>query len=160
MEDLPHSRGCFVCGAENRIGFRLRFRTDGQKVEADYTPRSEHNGFVGVVHGGLLATLLDEAMVWACAVRTQHFSYCAEMTTRFLEPAHPDQPLIVAAWLAENKRGRLFLAESEVRTRDGKVLTTGTGKYMPIRNIDRAILVEDFAESPEQLALFRKHFGA
>jgi hypothetical protein len=77
MRELPHTKSCFVCGEANPAGLRQRFETDGRVVRARFTPRPEHAGFTGVVHGGILATLLDEIMVWACAVGTRRFGFAA-----------------------------------------------------------------------------------
>jgi uncharacterized protein (TIGR00369 family) len=152
MTELPHSRSCFVCGSRNAIGLNLRFQTDGQVVQSRFTPRPEHNGFINVVHGGLLATLLDEMMVWACAVQTRRFSYCAEMTVRYLAPAQPDQVMLAQANLVANKRDRLFLAEGSLQREDGIQIATATGKYMPIRDVDVSQLIADFEGTPEQLS--------
>src|SRR5215475_13925053 len=86
MQALPHTRSCFVCGEANPLGLKMRFETDGKIVHAKFSPRPEHIGFKGVVHGGLIATVLDEIMVWACAVQTKRFAFCAEMNVRFLNP--------------------------------------------------------------------------
>ena len=134
----------------------LRFKTDGRVVQARFSPRPEHNGFINVVHGGLLATVLDEVMVWACAVRTHQFSYCAEMNVRYLSPARPAEEILAEAELVENKRDRLFLAKGELRGADGRILTTSTGKYMPVRGLDLAAWAEDFEGTSEQL---RELFG-
>jgi len=61
---LPYTRDCFVCGAHNPHGLRLRFRREGDEVRADFTPQTQHAGFRGIVHGGILSTVLDEAMFW------------------------------------------------------------------------------------------------
>ncbi|MEY4384895.1 MAG: hypothetical protein RLY20_178 [Verrucomicrobiota bacterium] len=143
MRELPHTHSCFVCGDTNTIGLRQRFETDGRIVRARFTPRAEHVGFQGVVHGGILATLMDEIMVWACAVGAKKFGFCAEMTVRFQRPAAPGQELIVEAELVENRRGRVFEAKAEVRNSAGEVLATATGKYMPIRDADLAELQRD-----------------
>jgi acyl-coenzyme A thioesterase PaaI-like protein len=71
MRKLPHTHSCFVCGESNPAGLNLRFETDGRVVRARFTPRVEHVGFKQVVHGGIIATVLDEIMVWACAVPTK-----------------------------------------------------------------------------------------
>jgi uncharacterized protein (TIGR00369 family) len=143
MRELPHTQSCFVCGEHNPIGLRQRFETDGRVVRARFTPRPEHVGFKGVIHGGILATLLDEIMVWACAVQTRTFGYCAEMKIRFQHPATPGVELRVEAELVADRRGRVFEAKSEVRDADGKLLAQATGKYMPLRGADRAALLED-----------------
>src|SRR4051812_40973160 len=84
MRAVPHTHTCFVCGESNPIGFKLRLETDGRVVQTRLIPRSEHTGFKGTVHGGLVSTVLDEIMAWACAVQTKRFAFCAELNVRFL----------------------------------------------------------------------------
>jgi len=143
MRELPHTKSCFVCGEGNPIGLRQRFETDGKLVRTRFTPRPEHAGFKGVVHGGILATLLDEIMVWACAVQTRKFGFCAEITVRFHRSATPGEELVVEAELIADRRGKLFEAKSEVRNVQGETLAQATGKYMPIREADFAELQQD-----------------
>ena len=61
------NHACFGCGDNNPIGLRLRFAYAGNGVEASFTPSAEHQGFHDVVHGGIISTVLDEAMAWATA---------------------------------------------------------------------------------------------
>ena len=133
MRELPHTHGCFVCGESNSSGLKLRFETDGQTVKTRFVPRPEHVGFRGTVHGGIISTLLDEIMVWACAVPTRRFSYCAELNVRFASPLKPEQAVIARAQLKQDKRGRLFEASAELRTESGELIATATGKYLPIK---------------------------
>jgi len=147
MKVLPHTHSCFVCGESNPIGFNLRFETDGTIVTARVVPRREHAGFREVVHGGLVATLLDEVMVWACAVATRRFAYCAELNVRFLQPLRPGEPSILSAHLATNRKNRIFEAEGSLKTEAGVTLATSTGKYLPISEADASKLAEDFAPS-------------
>lgn len=154
MTELPHSKSCFVCGSRNPIGLKLRFETDGRIVRARFTPEAQHNGFINVIHGGLLATVLDEVMVWSCAVQTRQFSYCAEMTVRYLSPARPGETLIAEGELAENKR-RIFAASGLLKREDGTAICTSTGKYMPVKG-GSAMWMADFEGTPEQL---RAMFG-
>ena len=143
MRTLPHTKSCFVCGESNPIGLRLKFETDGRIVRAVFTPRPEHIGFRQVVHGGLLATLLDEIMVWACAVPTRRFAFCAEMNVRFLQPARPGEAITATAQLASNRRNRLFEASAELRNPQDVVLATATGKYLPIQDSAAADMLGD-----------------
>ena len=136
MQPLPHTHSCFVCGEANPIGLRLKFETDGRLVRARFCPRPEHIGFRNTVHGGILATLLDEIMVWACAVPTRRFAYCAEFSIRYLKPARPLEEIIATAELTENRRNKLFVARGELRDAQGVVLATATGKYLPIREAE------------------------
>ena len=133
MQELPHTKSCFVCGDANPIGLKLTFHTDGKVVETKFSPGSDHIGFRGTIHGGILATLLDEVMVWACAVQTKQWAYCAEFTVRFIQPASPGQMICATAELAENRRNKIFAAKGELRTDDGILLATASGKYLPLK---------------------------
>lgn len=148
MKLLPHTRSCFVCGESNPAGLKLRFETDGRLVQSRFVPRAEHVGFRQTVHGGLTATLLDEIMVWACAVQTKRFAFCAELNVRFLSPVRPGEALIASGELVSNRRGKLFEARAELRNQAGATLATATGKYLPIKQAEVAEMVTDFVEDP------------
>lgn len=154
FKEVPHSKSCIVCGSRNPIGLNLRFHTDGRILTTEFTLKPEHCGFVSVVHGGVLATVLDEIMVWSCAVQAKQFSYCAEMNVRYLSPARPNENIIGTAEMTENKRGRLFLAKGELKHEDGTPIASSTGKYMPVKGGDLSKWMEDFEGTPEQLREF------
>jgi uncharacterized protein (TIGR00369 family) len=101
-----------------------------------------------MVHGGLTATLLDEIMVWACAVQTKRFAFCAELNVRFLNPVRPGEALVASGELVSNRRNKLFEARAELRDQTGLVLATATGKYLPIKQGEVADMVTDFVEDP------------
>ena len=132
MKTLPHTHDCFVCGDSNASGLNIRFETDGQFVRARFFPKQSHVGFRQTIHGGITATLLDEIMVWACAVQTRKFSYCAELNVRYLRPIQPGMEVHAVAELTANKRNKLFEARGELMLADGTMLATSTGKYLPM----------------------------
>ncbi|MCU0770303.1 MAG: PaaI family thioesterase [Verrucomicrobia bacterium] len=148
MKELPHTRSCFVCGEANPLGLHLRFQTDGASVQTKFVPKPEHAGFKSVTHGGLLSTVLDEVMVWACAVRTRRFAFCAEMTVRFLQSAVPGVELTATGRLVEDWRGRLFRSSGELRDPAGSLIATATGKYVPIEEGKARSMAEDFIGGP------------
>ena len=133
MIELPHTHSCFVCGDANPLGLKLRFETDGKRVQTRFEPRAEHVGFQKTIHGGILGTLLDEIMVWACAVQTRQFAFCAELNVRYVNPVRPHQTVLASAELTANRRGRIFEAKGELRDEAGLVLATATGKYLPLK---------------------------
>ena len=143
MRALPHTRSCFVCGETNPIGLKLTLHTDGQIVQTEFVLRPEHVGFKNTIHGGVLSTVLDEVMSWVCAVATKRFAYCAELTVRFARPGRPAEPMIAKAELSANRRGKVFEAKGEIRTRDGAVVATATGKYMPVRQSELVQMAPD-----------------
>jgi uncharacterized protein (TIGR00369 family) len=127
---------------------KLRFETDGRRVQTHFTPRPEHIGFKQVVHGGILATLLDEIMVWACLVKTKRFAFCAELNVRFVRPAAPGEEITATAELSANRRDRIFEAKAELKNRAGELLASATGKYIPIKQEAVVEMATDFVEDP------------
>ena len=91
--ELPHTPGCLVCGRENPHGLHLSFFVDPQTgiVETKFTSRAADIGFPQVIHGGIIATVLDEAMVWAATWAGKRFCLCGELTTRFRQPVVDEQ---------------------------------------------------------------------
>jgi uncharacterized protein (TIGR00369 family) len=144
MKELPHTRSCFVCGEANPVGLNLRFHTDGRVVQTRFVPAAEHSGFRQTVHGGLIAALLDEVMVWACAVQTRQFAFCAELNVRYLRPVRPGEPAVATGELAANRRNRIFETKAELRSEEGAVLAIATGKYLPVKDSKTQPLVTDF----------------
>jgi acyl-coenzyme A thioesterase PaaI-like protein len=55
----PH---CYGCGSENAVGLHLEFEFDGTELRADFTPQDHHQGYPGIVHGGVIMSLLYEVM--------------------------------------------------------------------------------------------------
>ena len=144
MRALPHTHSCFVCGESNASGLKIRFETDGRLVQARFMPRPEHVGFKQTIHGGIIATLLDEIMVWACAVQTRRFAYCAELNVRFVNPLRPGEEALAIGEMMSNRRNKLFGAKGELRNHAGLVLASATGKYLPVKEADALEMLADF----------------
>jgi uncharacterized protein (TIGR00369 family) len=135
--ELPHTRGCLVCGHDNPHGLHLHLNVDQASgaVSCEFTPAIHHIGFEGIIHGGLLSTVLDEAMVWAATWSGKRFCVAGEMNVRFRQSATSGQPLHVTAAVTL-VRSRLIEAEGAIRDVSGKLLVEATGKYVPL-NADR-----------------------
>ena len=130
--ELPHTPGCLVCGRENPHGLHLHLEVDAAGVVTTrFAPGPEHIGFQGVTHGGVLATVLDEAMVWAATWAGRRFCLCGEMTVRFRRPALVGQPLTFEARV-EQARSRVVTTTAVVRDAAGTVVAEASGKYVPL----------------------------
>ena len=131
----------------------MRFETDGQIVQTRFVPKAEHVGFRQIVHGGLLATLLDEIMVWACAVKTNRFAFCAELNVRFMHPVHPGEEVVATAELASNRRDKVFEVKGELRNASGLALVRSTGKYLPIGEAEAREMATDFVGDARRFSI-------
>lgn len=110
--------GCFVCGAENPTGLHLRFRCSPVEAAADWTPTRASAGFQDIVHGGIIATVLDEAM--SKAIMARHCeAMTAEIRVRFRRPLLPGGAVQVRGWVIE-KRKRRILAEAALTAAGGE----------------------------------------
>lgn len=143
MRELPHTHSCFVCGESNPLGMKLRFETDGRIVQTRFHPRPEHIGFKNVVHGGLIATVLDEIMVWACAVQTGQFAFCAELNLRYLNPLPPGEDVVVTGELMANRGDRIFEAQAAVKNLRGQALARAKWKYLPVKTAELTEMLTD-----------------
>jgi acyl-coenzyme A thioesterase PaaI-like protein len=150
MLQLPHTTGCLVCGRENPHGLKLDLHVDPDTgiVRADFTPTEHHAGFERIVHGGIIATVLDEAMVWAATWRVKRFCLCAELTVRFRQGATPGQLLKVAA-IVETSRPRLVETAGKLFDASGKLLVTAQGKYIPVTPEQHQAVTTTFTPNPE-----------
>jgi acyl-coenzyme A thioesterase PaaI-like protein len=151
MRELPHTYSCFVCGEANPLGLKLRFETDGKTVLTRFVPKPEHIGFKQTVHGGLIATVFDELMVWSCAVATKRFAYCAELNVRFTQPLRPNEEAVVTAQLVANRRDKIYETQAEMRSTAGVLIASATGKYMPIKDVDVTEMAADFVGDPRAI---------
>src|SRR4051812_46471068 len=147
--ELPHTAGCLVCGRQNPHGLKLDLHVEPESgvVRMGFVPRVEHIGFVGIIHGGVLATVLDEAMVWAATWAGRRFCVAGEMTVRFRESATVGQALRVEARV-ESARPRLIQASGRIHNDAGGVICTATGKYVPLDDERNREFVATLVDEP------------
>jgi len=109
---------CFVCGQDNPQGLRLRFeRQDTGEMAASWTPDSNWEGFRGIVHGGVVSTVLDEAMSKAVAAAGNE-ALTTELRIRFRRHVSSGATFLVRGWVTSRNR-RLIGAEATLRAPDG-----------------------------------------
>jgi uncharacterized protein (TIGR00369 family) len=123
--DLKGDDYCFGCGAANPIGLRLEFDVDEERrsAEATFKPRPEHQGYAGITHGGIMATVLDEAMLklcWELGIP----AVTARLEVELKRAVPVGEELRVRGWITEDK-GRLLEAQAEITDSSGEVVARG-----------------------------------
>lgn len=126
MEDFVWSREqnqCFGCG-DNPIGLGLDFSFNGDWIVARTKLGNLYQGFQNSAHGGIIATLLDEASTWAAMAKTKHISPSYKLNCKFLKPVPLEEDIIVRAMAIEENHG-VVKSKSEIKDNNGKLLANG-----------------------------------
>ncbi len=144
MLQQPDSNACFVCGRENPHGLKLEFFEVDGRVETTFTPQTEHQGWPGFVHGGILFTVLDET-IGRVGFTLGAYVMSGRIEIRYRQPAPIDQPLRVIGTLIRD-RGRALELEGFAQLPDGTVVAEATGLYMRVPQELRESLEQQIAE--------------
>lgn len=120
------------------------FRREGERVVADYTPSENQQGFPGVLHGGIIATLLDETMGRTGALR-QEWLMTGKLDIRYKQPAPIDQPMRVWAEIARERAGAID-AVGAVELLDGTVVAEARGLFLRLPDEVRAKTLAQYPE--------------
>jgi uncharacterized protein (TIGR00369 family) len=132
---------CFGCGVTNRSGLRLKFFVDqDQRVICHFKVPRRFEGPPGHVHGGVIATLLDEAMSKANRLKGV-VAMTRQMEVEYLRPVPLNAPLTIEG-RSSGAEGRKHRCEAEIRNANGTVLASGRGLFVQI--------------DPERLASLRR----
>jgi len=132
MQKQPNSRYCFLCGMENPIGLKLFFyQDDDGRVTVRFTPGEEHQGYPGVLHGGIVCALLDET-IGRTLVRDDIWAMTVSLDVRFRQPVPLGQELTVIGEIVR-LRSRTMEGRGEVRLADGTVAATAEARYIRLR---------------------------
>jgi uncharacterized protein (TIGR00369 family) len=123
---------CFGCGGANARGMQLTFEQDDatQRIRGAFRLSADYQGGAGFVHGGIIATLLDEVMSKVSRFREDH-AVTAELTIEYLKPVPVDGELVVEGWEVE-RNGRSLLRAGEIRDASGATLARGKARFVQI----------------------------
>lgn len=127
---------CFGCGGANDEGMKLTFDQDNERrrIVGRFRIGERYQGGGGMLHGGIIALLLDEAMGKVCRFREVR-AVTAELKIEYLKPIAADQEILVEACEAEQK-GRSLFHTGEIRSAAGDVLARGSGRFVVIEKKD------------------------
>ncbi len=128
--ELIDNHRCFACGMENPDGLRLPWKVEGKVMTVEFAAEEKYQGWKGIVHGGILATLLDEAMTRLAGVVCGN-AVTAEMTVRYVAPAKIGEKLFVKGEIVNESR-KLVEMRASICNGAGEVIAHSTGKALKI----------------------------
>ncbi len=131
LEPNPENK-CFGCGGGADGGMRLTFEQDNanRRILGKFVMGERYQGGGGMLHGGIIAMLLDEAMGKVCRFREAR-AVTAEMTIEYLRPIRVNQEILVEAFETA-ARGRNLFQMGEIRDAAGAVLARGRARFVVI----------------------------
>ena len=128
--ELIDDNYCFVCGKKNPIGLKLNFSFDGKTITTEFLPQKEHQGYFNIVHGGIISTLLDEAMV-KLAIEMGMPAVTAHMDIRLKKALNVGKKITVQAEILRNTK-KILEVHAKAVTEDNVIVADATGKLMKI----------------------------
>lgn len=132
------SRMCMVCGTENGAGLRAQFlELETGELLGVFTPKAEHQGYPGRLHGGIASTILDETIGRAISISDPDaWGVTVELTVRFRKPVPLDGQVRAIGSITKDS-SRLFEGTGVILLADGSTAVEASGKYlkMPINRI-------------------------
>ena len=122
----PLNDWCFACGRQNPCGLKLEFEERNETYISHFTGEAQHQGYDGIMHGGIVGTLLDEIM--ARYVFAKGFNaVTARLEVRYIKPTPIGVPLLIKGRITRVK-GRLYETAGVIELPDGTVTAEGTAK--------------------------------
>jgi uncharacterized protein (TIGR00369 family) len=124
---------CFACGRDNPDGLRLVFEYPEEgRCRAEFVPARKFQGWQDILHGGIIAALLDEGFAHALGGANRGSgtsAVTAEMTVRYKKPAAIGRKLILEGRVVDMSR-RVVYCEAVLRDESGAEVAAGTGKLI------------------------------
>ena len=134
LNDATDYQLCFVCGQRNPYGLQLVFQLENNTIVADFQPREEHQGFPGVIHGGIVAAVLDEALNRTSLLgKNPAWTMTGRLEVRYRRAVPYGQLLRVRASLG-SERGRMLQASGTVTLANDEsvLLAEAQGTFMSL----------------------------
>jgi uncharacterized protein (TIGR00369 family) len=141
MQEVAKYQDCFVCGDKNDAGLKAKFYAleDGSVV-SEFIADGRFQGYKNVLHGGILAAMLDEVMIKALLAKGV-FAVTAELTVKFKRPVITGQRIKLTGRITQQSR-RIAQTSGVATSENGLEVATATAKYIEAKDDLKSILVE------------------
>lgn len=142
----PKNKGeynCFACSPYNDSGLQLEFWEDGEEIVTKWDPLRTYEGWIGVLHGGIQATLLDEIGGWVTMLKLKTTGVTSDMQVKYLKP-------VTVAGGEITVRGKLESVEGRIANISAS-LYNGSGVECARANLSYFVF-------PEKIAKARYHY--
>jgi acyl-coenzyme A thioesterase PaaI-like protein len=132
VRKLYNAKHCYVCGTDNKDGLHASFYVlSSNRLLTVYRPKKDHHGYPSILHGGIIASLLDEGMARVSQVfYDQPFGVTVKLNVDYLKKTPTDKVLYVVSEMKEDK-SRIFYASAYVTDLE-TIYARGEASYMKV----------------------------
>jgi acyl-coenzyme A thioesterase PaaI-like protein len=141
MSLLPGYADCLFCAPDHPHGIRMQMDYRDGMVAADLTVPHLFQGYTDVVHGGIVAGLLDEVMWWVVTVESRRITMTTRIEVEYRDVVRCGMPYTVKGRLTQVRHGTFF-GSGEIEDPSGKTIARGNGTFRPARAISLPVLLE------------------
>ena len=141
FEFAPHN--CFACGELNEHGLHLQLHLEEQRSWSEFVLEERFEGWMGVTHGGIIATILDEVMAWSLASEN-NWGVTARLSIDYKRPVPVGSRVRAEGWIVRSRR-RLVNTAGQILHASGTVLATAEAIYMAANEERKRELFERYS---------------
>ena len=120
---------CFGCAPNNPFGLHMEFYEDRDDIVSIWHPQRNYQGWIDTMHGGVLATLIDEICAWVVTRKKQTSGFTTGLNLKYRKAISTDEPqLTIRAHIIRQMRNLLFI-HAEISNSQGELCTEGEATY-------------------------------
>lgn len=134
LADIEY-KNCFLCGSENPIGLKLEFTYKENMAIAEWKAQAHFEGYEGIIHGGIIASLLDEAMA-KIILKSGIIAVTSELSVKYYKPFPSDAEVIITGSIAE-QRSKIITVFASIFSKGNPklVFARGDAKYFVLKPV-------------------------
>jgi len=121
---------CFACGSKNKKGLKLKFYQENSNAVADFNSPRDYEGYNGLIHGGIIAMLMDEAMAQAI-INHGLIAVTAQMHTHYRNPMKTGLKVKVSGWIKVAK-SRTVQTAAQIEDAEGTIIASAEAIYIVV----------------------------
>ncbi|MBI4845441.1 MAG: PaaI family thioesterase [Candidatus Omnitrophica bacterium] len=122
---------CFVCGKKNDKGLKLKFDlVQGARICCEFPTQKYYQGFSGIIHGGIIGMVLDEAMV-SLLWKLDKQAVSAELNLRLKKPVYVGERLFIEAWIAREEK-KIVYTLADCKNEKQELVASASAKCMRV----------------------------
>ena len=120
---------CFACGFDNKHGLNMTFETNGEKLRSHIEVPSRLKGWSNLVHGGIISTMIDEAMSWSVIHLLAKLFLTKSIKVDFKKPVTINTPITIYGYIVEQTSDRAVTMGADIYDKDGELYSRGRGEF-------------------------------